>query len=511
MDASSLILPLSKWQHKARRQTRDALPTPLITEISPNDASGDQTAIASAIDEDRIENRTTNDSETGVCAVCQKHESRYHCPKCQLPYCTVECYKVHSSPLSESSSATTVSACTEAFYKNRVSEILELEISEKQGTTRQILNRHHHNQNDMESNFHSGESKVSDIELYELLHALEEQNEYNGNESGGERDPTSVEHLQSLLSPSLRTAFESALISGELSNLFLKRWSPWWKTELVGSNNDNNNDCDVETKAETVFEGSLFHGGRTLDERLLEIPPFTTLYKNGSSPPNLLYNLLDIVYGMAWNLRLYLGAANALNSPLESFDTLISSSLVLGKDARYTTLEEVLINCTARSMRHYPSSGCNAHWTTLSGDVAVLTSSHRHIGRCFFEAIDIVSASIGWLKKKRRTNYDADEKRDKKIKENELVGQIKQMRRIRKKLEFYISWSQYYFNQQPLKNSYAADLQSEIGAWIDHWKLSNPHDSSSELNSLVLPTNKPLTSGLSTEGVKKLNRSMYLS
>ena len=478
---SSLILPLSKWQHRPNKHTSDAAPAPLITEVSTNDSDENYDVITAEIG-GTSEKKKTNHKATRECAVCRQNESRYQCPKCQLPYCTVACYRIHNSSSSGSSSSLGP-PCTEAFYKNRVSEILQLEVSEKQSLTRQLLHRHHHNESVFDESLQSNLLEISEIELYDLLVALEDQR-YSA--EGGSGDATTIKHLQSLLSPSIRAAFDSALQSGELSDLVLQRWSPWWKPELA-NNDDSYGGTDTGQDVKTVFEGSLFHGGGTLDERLLEIPPFTTFNKIRSPPPNLMYNLVDIVYGAAWNLRLYLGTANAVFSPVDSYETIIAASSVLGKDARYTTLEEVLSDCTARSMRQYPSSGCNAHWTTLTEDVAILTNSHRHVGRCLLETIDIVSASIRFLKKQRHSDRIGKQETSEEENANGMDEQIKQMKRMRKKLEFYVSWSQYQYRQQPTAYFGAESLQSDISAWIDHWKLSNPNDNNERLDHLVLP------------------------
>ena len=43
-----------------------------------------------------------------VCQVCQREESKYACPKCSTPYCSLACYKNHGD------------LCTEGFYQSQV-------------------------------------------------------------------------------------------------------------------------------------------------------------------------------------------------------------------------------------------------------------------------------------------------------------------------------------------------------------------------------------------------------
>ena len=47
------------------------------------------------------------------CSICNKNEVKYICPKCKIPYCSMDCYKKHNKE------------CTEEFYKNNVIEELK--------------------------------------------------------------------------------------------------------------------------------------------------------------------------------------------------------------------------------------------------------------------------------------------------------------------------------------------------------------------------------------------------
>ena len=48
-----------------------------------------------------------------ICSICNKEEIKYICPKCKIPYCSIDCYKKHNKE------------CTEEFYKKNVIEELK--------------------------------------------------------------------------------------------------------------------------------------------------------------------------------------------------------------------------------------------------------------------------------------------------------------------------------------------------------------------------------------------------
>ena len=55
-----------------------------------------------------------DDKEKQKCKICNNNqEVKYVCPKCKVPYCSMECYKKHNE------------SCTEEFYKNNVIQELK--------------------------------------------------------------------------------------------------------------------------------------------------------------------------------------------------------------------------------------------------------------------------------------------------------------------------------------------------------------------------------------------------
>jgi hypothetical protein len=436
---SPLIVPLTRGWKPAQRVSQNADPI-LWKELESSEVTSDDRKRQSHSGEsDKEQNRT-------ACAVCQEHQSRYTCPRCQAPYCSVDCYRNHTATATATASvasASVASACTEGFYKNRVGSVLKLENVEQKGKTQQLLNRQYEASND---------ETLSD-DLYELLLTLEEQ----------EDDSLSQEQLLSMMSPALKDSFQRDLQDGKLNNLVLEPWHPWWKREL-GSVDDNG---PVSVLADDT--------NTTLDERLLRIPQLSFVRKDNSTPPQLLYNLIDILYSLCWTLRLYHGARNASHLSSEVSAAFVSNSFVLNKDARYNSLEQVLSECTASSTQQYPA-GCNTRWTVLAEDCASILVSHRLVGRALFEASDLLKVAIQDLKKQATTSDDENTDTD-----TDTKATITRLRRIRKKLEFFLSWSQ----QQAME--LGADSKGEILEWIRRWEHSGDETEREVVEELKFP------------------------
>lgn len=393
--AAQSIIPLVqlKWKRSIQK-TDDIQPSPLISSQESNDE---------------------------ICQVCRSKQSRYTCPRCQMPYCCVACYKDHGG----------TDGCTEAFYKDRVSTVLHYEAKEQSQSMQQILSRSHPH---MIMSNDEQQQEVAQEELWRLAEALE-------------NDTVKDEDADKLLTPEMRLAFERAVKNGELNELIYP-WHPWWIPELVSSSEELL-PCNTDTQEVT------------LDDRLLKIPSFST-FRSGPLP-ELTYNVVDLLYNVAMSLRLYHGVDNAVAASTDAFQTLIQSCAVLRNDARHGSVAEALMACTAAS-RDCPESS-TAHWTVLAQDVIYLCSSRRHVSHALLEAIDILKAAT------------------KEIKSQGNADDAAHMRRTRKKLEYYLSWSRE-------ANLPAAELENEIRAWIEEWNGSNEQEA--DIDTLLLPkANEP--------------------
>ncbi|XP_044536695.1 zinc finger HIT domain-containing protein 2 [Gracilinanus agilis] len=117
----------------------------------------------------------------GPCGQCPPGEAkpaRYTCPRCNVPYCSLACYRAHG-------------ACAEAFYRDQV-------LGELRGR------------------------KASPSRLAGALRRLREQREAEASE-----EHQGLDGLWERLQPAEKAAFERLLSRGEAGKL-LPPWRPWW-------------------------------------------------------------------------------------------------------------------------------------------------------------------------------------------------------------------------------------------------------------------------------------------
>ena len=448
MNNSDLIinLPSSRGWKKSERVIEDVAPTKLISEVtakSPqhNDADS-STALCRPIKEDGEDQQFRGDN---VCLVCSENQARYTCPQCQTPYCSIECFRNHTNKGSSTFS------CSEDFFKRKVASIMQLESSEQGEKARRALNRYHHENSspgDFQEPLEGYDHEIEDLyELQAQLEILESSNK-----------ELSHRELAKLLPPSLKAMFEKDLQTGKIqAESILNHWYPWWKRELVV----NGEEIETDESHEDSTSGT---NSKILDERLLKVSTYQSFGGRKGNDDVLVCNLIDILYSTCRTLRLYHGVENASRqAPIEAATILISTSSVLSKDTRFDSIYQVLnhhYNATKENVKNIASALENDEgykrsnhgaWQQYSQDVALIVTSPRMIGRALLEASDVLKSAIKKLK------LDKDKE-----------GNIKELRRLRKKIEFFLSWATTYPVAVNLLS--AGGPKEEISAWIDERK-----------------------------------------
>jgi len=134
-----------------------------------------------------------------ICKFCTEIQSKYICPKCGAPYCSLACYK--SSNHLE---------CTEQFYKQCIEE--ELNIQDSDGVRKKemidILKRVYGENEESESD--SDDEEFTDIN--ERLNGI---------------DLDDSEKVWSSLTDTEKAEFEHLVKSGDITKI-LPQYTPWW-------------------------------------------------------------------------------------------------------------------------------------------------------------------------------------------------------------------------------------------------------------------------------------------
>ena len=95
-------------------------------------------------------------SENSVCQFCNDAASKYTCPKCQSPYCSMKCYQSQAH-----------SECSEVFYKDCIEDELKLRSKEdKEKNTKKMYQI-------LKNNLEQEEEKLDSDDELDLAERLE--------------------------------------------------------------------------------------------------------------------------------------------------------------------------------------------------------------------------------------------------------------------------------------------------------------------------------------------------
>lgn len=238
------------------------------------------------------------DVDKGVlCGMCQKI-SKYCCPSCFFPFCSLECYKRHSHD------------CLEAFYRQRVNSVLSFEgkdnngnlspslaCKESQGMLENASEKHEANLDESFDDIDESDDTLRQIAQY--LH----ENEFN----------------TTLLSSEQRSFLDKQLLKASrqlrLSSSFSRHesdskddnssWKPWWEggglPYIVQAFHIS--DDVIESLPHRWFHlaGHFIHGMKASIESLYH----TSSVSKRLSSPTIKYHILSVLLAYVSIVRMY--------------------------------------------------------------------------------------------------------------------------------------------------------------------------------------------------------------
>ncbi|XP_073043016.1 uncharacterized protein [Primulina eburnea] len=281
-----------------------------------------------------------------ICRVCEKQFTQYTCPRCNIRYCSLQCYKSHNP------------RCTESFMKeNVVQELQQLQPDEA--------------------------SKKKMLDILKRFHEEAEKSCMDGDESDSFLSEETIQKIiyggrlgYNELSTEENKHFHRAIASGELSKM-IEPWNPWWlkpSTKYISLSSYGTQlvrpalKQDLVASSEDVANGDQWHDMLSGPET--PIPPLNQLTATKPSPL-LTVHAVDIIYCYCFTLRLYNG--DWKSDAFESATTLLMVSSVLDQLAHPETVFEALLHCFERTCSTaYKHMGGLPFGLMLLDDVACL-------------------------------------------------------------------------------------------------------------------------------------------
>ncbi|XP_061546340.1 zinc finger HIT domain-containing protein 2 [Phycodurus eques] len=408
----------------------------LLTDIGPKDEWPDEEQDASAVSRDGIllpERGSSFGNEdfiakadgknSKVCMLCNCKPASYTCPRCNLHYCGVACYR---SPYH--------SLCSEEFFKESVLEELknmgETDQDRKKKMQEILLGLRQKAQmtnGGLESVFREAgidqDANIKAVELLSRLAELQESGADSGAEiedilktleeiggleadeepsgsvaqhlSGLDLDKLSEEELWALLDSREKEKFTGLLRGGALGGL-IRVWRPWWEEHKEAGRalvevleqevqNPDKKVKKIQDKNKNVC--SVVSGVPAISAK---IPKLSSLCRNPS--PLVCYSVINTLYCYTFALQLFNGDCDSLL--FEFCDMMLMLSQGLSSSKVFNSVQEAIHSGETLIL----AGGYLNKQESCTTDLAVEATAHILTGRDKENATVYILAALSQLR-----------------------------------------------------------------------------------------------------------------
>ncbi|KAL0272434.1 UNVERIFIED_CONTAM: hypothetical protein PYX00_005403 [Menopon gallinae] len=340
------------------------------------------------------------------CEVCQTKEGRYVCPKCDILYCSVDCFRAEQH-----------TECSEIFYKKCVEE--ELQFQRKapgKDNIAEILLRSHIAADDDDDVIDSDDDSEDGEKVDDLAVRLENV------------DLDNEDEIWEKLNPEERRAFKNLISSGDIRKI-LPDWQPWWKfyksKRLV---------CEVGLENENADEFIL----PVVD---LKVPAFNELTKK-TPAANIPFMIANLLMSYAYTARWFKG--KHCDMPVEGVSMLFALSSAVRSNKTFESLVEAYVEFEndVKSCKWLKQNEIN--FDTICEDVTDFVKGEK-VGEKYFSVKACLCDVNNLIKKAVKEVQD-----DQPIQLSRFTGTApsqQQMKLLSKKITFYLSWIQEFGEQ----------------------------------------------------------------
>ncbi|XP_064649656.1 zinc finger HIT domain-containing protein 2-like [Lineus longissimus] len=351
--------------------------------------------------------RTKNDPEdfcekankNTICKICYKELAKYTCPRCNVRYCSSDCYKSEGH-----------AECSESFYKNCFMDGLqdcEASSDEKQKMMEMLQRVENQDIPDMDDD---DEEDEDEIPLEDRLQGLNLDMD--------------TDQVWEKLTEAERKEFQSMVEDGRLGNM-MELWEPWWNIK----------------ETNLVEEVGKTKSNQRHPEILNRLPDVTKILK-GEPPDTLQYDVVNIMYAYAYTVRLHNG--DYVGMELQAVDTVLRlCNTLAGKN--FTDARSALHSCFQAIQEHKLILGNSADFS-----VAILKDVENIImGPNSQQPLVYVLAALsdlhGLFRQARKQLVEDLKSLTLNVKATKQLQAEKQKYfNSMKKLEFLVVWTQKY-------------------------------------------------------------------
>eukprot|EP00088_Acartia_fossae_P048182 TRINITY_DN5252_c1_g1_i1.p1 TRINITY_DN5252_c1_g1~~TRINITY_DN5252_c1_g1_i1.p1 ORF type:complete len:360 (+),score=37.64 TRINITY_DN5252_c1_g1_i1:46-1125(+) len=347
------------------------------------------------------------------CCFCPSGDGKFTCPRCNQDYCSLSCYQ-----------SRTHQRCSEDFYKECVqAELGSTELgpearSQMQSILARINNTGDSTAQDSEDSVDSDDDE-EEVDLAERLAGI---------------DLDDTDKVWEKLSASERREFNALLGKGEVDNL-LPEFEPWWNTRVSLPK------IQELSSDEVAPEPAYKKNSSPVCQRIPPLPP--QLQEKAS--PYIKFGILNLLYAYAYAVRYFYGDYTGCSEQFVEIVELLAGSL---RGQNYE-LADTAVEAAASSVNLHNHIAVSLDFSrSVKKDVYNIAKGPAEEDLNFYILAglsDLRSQYLDVIKRgKNKDPKSATRCPPSRFAEKSPELDTKELKLHLKKIEFYLSYSQFY-------------------------------------------------------------------
>ncbi|XP_066286083.1 zinc finger HIT domain-containing protein 2-like [Branchiostoma lanceolatum] len=376
--------------------------------------------------------------DPSLCKLCLKQYSRYTCPRCNVAYCSLACYRSEKHV-----------GCSEQFYKEHIIEELKQQRGshEEKQKVLEMLKRLEDQEEEEE-----GEDMTDELTLEDRLQGLDL-----------DRD---AEAIWDQLTDQERAEFQSVVERGMLGDM-LEMWTPWWRLSQKQASLIE----EVGTAQDTVTEETESRTNASPPPPLLSKIPILSSLLKGQPSESIKYNIVNILYCYAYVVRLHNG--DHFTMPTQAAQEVLQLCPVFTENFSFCDVGEALHAAMARSNQDPSLANTPSFQSLVVKDVSCIL-----IGPSKEDSLRFVQAALSDLHhlfSVARKKEGKDTSNGAQTGEGATSPDLRQKLFLcKKKCEFLLAWSAEHGGQlTPLAMDCSQEYASLSRALSQHEKAKS--------------------------------------
>ncbi|XP_053617225.1 zinc finger HIT domain-containing protein 2 [Plodia interpunctella] len=354
---------------------------------------------------------------TKICGICNLNTSKYCCPRCEILYCSLDCYKSESHTI-----------CSEDFYRDCVNEELanlNADDDTKKKTI-EILKRIQNGEN-LELAYDENEAAADSDD--EVADDLEQRIK--------DLDLNNADEMWNVLTEDEKNEFRALCNAGDVTSI-IPPWEPWWmyskEEKLVEEVNEKNME-DVEALRNCPGLKPVVEFGK-----LTTVQPSATIKMN----------IANVLTAYAFIMRYF-------NGELEPIEGTICFLMIcgnLGSNTNYDDLATAVESVAQKCLQTEFIETDKESLEVMKHDTFLILQGPSHDNRDHYSkaALSHLHKVFGEAKKTEK-----GDKKSKEVNKNEFSKifpdhkqehlpklEVVKLKKCMKKLEFYLSYIESY-------------------------------------------------------------------